>query len=75
LGQNAPKRGIKCTKTQGEMHQNAGQNAPKRKAKSTKMQGKKQQNSKPVARICSVQKGLKAFRRTEITCKKGQNST
>ena len=41
--QNAPKRNAKCTKTQGEMHQNARQNAP---------------NSKPIAIICSAKKGL-----------------
>ena len=54
----APKRNAKCTKTQGKMQQNARQNVA---------------NSKPIARICSAQKGLKAFRQTETACKNGQN--
>ena len=35
---NAPKRNAKCTKTQGEMHQNAMQNAPKQQAFCNNMQ-------------------------------------
>ena len=56
--QNAAKRRVKCTKTQGKMYQNARQNAAKHKANVI---------------ICSAKKGLIPSRRTKIACKNGQN--
>ena len=42
----AAKYGVKCTKTQGKMHQNTLHLAPKRNAKCTKTQGKMHQNAR-----------------------------
>ena len=56
--QNAPKRKVKCSKTQGKTHQNAGRNVAKRRAN---------------AIICSVQKSQKVLQQTETACKMGQN--
>jgi len=65
---------VKCTKTQGKMHQNAMRNAPKRKAKCTKTQGKMHQNArqnapKRKAKCCKTQGEC-----NNMQCKKGLNT-